>query len=186
MYAVTIPPFCLEEEMIWIQAAKSNPSKFGPLYSKYYKKIFTYIHQRVQDHDTSQDITSKVFIRAIQKINSFENKGYSFGSWLYRIAHNEICQEYRESKREKHIELSDGKINLLIADEFDIEKEERLQKLQKALGNVKVKYLKIIELRYFEELSFREIGIELKISENSAKVRCFRALEKLKEVYKKL
>ncbi len=183
MQTFTISNASLEEEYQWIVDAKLNPNKFGPLYKKYHAKIFNYIDRRIQNKDLSSDITSQVFINAIQRIKNYENKGYSFGAWLYRIAHNELCQEFRNVQKNKLVDLEEKHIDLLqFSDEIQ-DREERILLLRKALKKMKFKYLQIIELRYLDEFSFKEIGLQLNISENTAKVRCFRALEKLKEVY---
>jgi RNA polymerase sigma-70 factor (ECF subfamily) len=184
MHTLILSPANLHEEYEWVLEAQSNPKKFDPIYRKYYTKIFTYIDRRIQNKDLASDITSQVFIQAIQRIHSYEDKGYSFGSWLFRIAHNTVCQEFRDLKRSKVVDLEINQLFLVDGLDESADKEERLQTLALALKKMKRKHLEIIELRYFENLAFREIGLQLGISENTAKVRCFRALDKLKEIYK--
>ena len=184
MHTLILSPANLTMENQWVIDAQLNPKKFDPIYRKYYTKIFTYIDRRIQNKDLASDITSQVFIQAIQRIHSYEDKGYSFGSWLFRIAHNTLCQEFRDVKRSKVIDLEINQLVLVEGLEEINEKEERLRILEIALKKMKRKYLEIIELRYFDNLTFCEIGLHLGISENTAKVRCFRALDKLKEVYK--
>ena len=184
MHTLILSPANLHIEYQWVLEAKLNPKKFEPIYRKYYAKIFTYIDRRIQNKDLASDITSQVFIQAIQRIHSYEDKGYSFGSWLFRIAHNALCQEFRDVKKSKVVDLEINQLNLIDTLEDSNDKEERLQMLEIALKKMKKKHLEILELRYFENLAFREIGLHLGITENTAKVRCFRALDKLKEVYK--
>jgi RNA polymerase sigma-70 factor (ECF subfamily) len=174
----------LSIEYQWVLEAKLNPNKFDPIYRKYYTKIFRYIDRRIQNKDLSSDITSQVFMNAIQRIELYESKGYSFGSWLFRIAHNEMCQAYRNIQKNKIVDLELNQIQLIDFTDESSEREERVVLLQLALKKMKKKHFEIIELRYFENLSFKEIGGQLGISENTAKVRCFRALDKLKEIYK--
>ena len=184
MQTVSILLTSNEEEYQWIANAKLCPSNFAPLYQKYYRKIYNYIEKRMQNKDLSCDITSQVFSNALQRIHSYENKGYSFGAWLYKIAHNEMCQEYRNCQKNKLVDFDENLFKSMISHVENTELEDKLIFLESALKKVKRKYLQIIELRYFENLSFKEIGIQLEISENTAKVRCFRAIDKLKEVYK--
>lgn len=184
MQSLILTPANLQMEYQWVLEAQINPKKFDPIYRKYYTKIFNYIEHRIQNKDLASDITSQVFIQAIQRIHSYEDKGYSFGSWLFRIAHNALCQEFRDVKRSKVVDLEINQLFLVEGLDESEEKEERLQLLELALKKIKRKYLEIIELRYFENLTFCEIAMQLGISENTAKVRCFRALDKLKEVYK--
>ncbi len=184
MQAVSILLNSNEEEYQWIVNAKLCPTNFAPLYKKYYHKIFNYIEKRMQNKDLSSDIAAQVFSNALQRIHSFEYKGYSFGAWLYRIAHNEMCQEYRNFQKNKLIDFDENQCKSMIFQVENNELEDKLLLLESAMKKVKRNYLQIIELRYFENLSFKEIGIRLGISENTAKVRCFRAVDKLKEIYK--
>lgn len=184
MQSLILTPANLQMEYQWVLEAQINPKKFDPIYRKYHTKIFNYIEHRIQNKDLASDITSQVFIQAIQRIHSYEEKGYSFGSWLFRIAHNALCQEFRDVKRSKVVDLEINQLVLVEGLDESTEKEERLRILEIALKKMKRKYLEILELRYFENLTFCEIGLHLGISENTAKVRCFRALDKLKEVYK--
>lgn len=183
MQTVSILLTSNEEECQWIVNAKLSPSNFAPLYKKYYHKIYHYIDKRMQNKDLSSDITAQVFTNAIQRIHLYENKGFPFGAWLYKIAHNEMCQEYRNCQKNKLVDLEENQLKDKLVNSEKNELEDKLVLLEFALKKMKKKYLQIIELRYFENLSFKEIGLQLGISENTAKVRCFRAIDKLKVVY---
>ena len=169
------------DEHITIQRAKEINLEFAPLYCKYFTKISNYIFSKVKDRQLSEDITSQVFLKAITNIEKYESKGYSFGAWLYKIAHNELVQELRNQQKKHEIELSTVQLcDDTIGETYD---EIHIVHLEFALSKIKSKYLEIIRLRYYESYSFKEIGVLLGISENSAKVRCFRALEKLRIVF---
>ena len=75
MHTLILSPANLTMENQWVLEAKLNPKKFDPIYRKYYTKIFTYIDRRIQNKDLASDITSQVFIQAIQRIHSYEDKG---------------------------------------------------------------------------------------------------------------
>lgn len=171
----------LKQENDWVELAKNNPSNFAPLYNKYYKSIMRYIQSKVYDQQLTEDIVSQVFLKAILNIDRYTSKGYSFGAWLFKIAHNEIIQSYRSIKNES-IEDFDLLNRLKVESEDDFS-EFDLDHLKIALKSIRYKQLEIIQLRYFESLSFKEIAIQLNISETAAKVRCFRAIEKLRELF---
>ncbi|MGZ3901933.1 MAG: RNA polymerase sigma factor [Bacteroidia bacterium] len=61
----------LNEELIIIEAAKLNPERFAPLYNKYYKQIFNYLYQRMEDKDTAFDLTGQVFLKALTNLNTY-------------------------------------------------------------------------------------------------------------------
>lgn len=174
----------LQEEAIWVREAKENPEKFGPLYNKYYEQILRYVYQRMDDKDLALDVTSQVFIKALNNIHKYEFRGVPFSSWLYRIAKSELYQAYRDRKAERTVNIETMQIQEMIH-EFDGEDTEKNKKLLlNALKKLKEQDLQLIELRFFEQRSYREIGEILEIKENNAKVKAFRALEKLKKHFK--
>jgi RNA polymerase sigma-70 factor, ECF subfamily len=173
----------VSEELVWIQKAKEKPEYFSPLYKKYHAKIFNYVYKRMDCIDLASDITSQIFVKAMQHIDKYKDIGLPFASWLYRIAKSEVYQYFREHKNERCINIETVQI-VEIVEEFD-EKYSNLEKekLIKAISKLKEKDVQLIEMRYFEKRSHKEIGEILDITENNAKIKCFRALEKLKSHY---
>lgn len=177
----------LRQEQLWVIAAQSDPSKFEPLYRKYYSPILRYLQQRVQDTEIAHDLASQVFVKAIKNLKSFEYRGVPFGSWLYRIAKSELYQAFRDQKGAKTVRLDNYQIPTF--DELFVdpsESEVNRSKLLKALQLLKPDQLKLIELRFFEQMSFKEIADQLDLTENNAKVKTFRAVEKLRIHFMKI
>jgi RNA polymerase sigma-70 factor (ECF subfamily) len=173
----------IEEELTLIKKAQNDPRHFGPLYKKYHEQIFRYIYQRLDDQEVAFDITSQVFIKAMVNLNRFEYRGVPFSSWLYRIAKSELYQSFRDKKSERTINIENYQLYDIIED-FDEEQNEiNKNKLVAAIARLKDKDIQLIELRFFEKRSFREIGEILGITENNAKVKSFRAIEKLKTIF---
>lgn len=171
------------EELEWIQRAKQSPEHFAPLYKKYHEQIFRYVYQRMDDEDMAFDVTSQVFMKAIKNLHKYEFRGVPFASWLYRIAKSELYQAFRDSKADRVVNIDTIQIANLI-DEFDNEdNEENVQRLLNCLSQLKEDDMQLLELRFFEKRSFKEIGEILDITENNAKVKSFRALEKLKKLF---
>ena len=175
----------LQQELVWIQRAKGNPEHFGPLYKKYHEQIFRYIHQRMDDTELAFDVTSQVFLKALKNLHKYEFRGVPFGSWLYRIAKSELYQSFRDKKARRTVSID----KVIVADIFEEFEEsfndERKAELMQALRKINEKDLALIELRYFEKRSYREIGEIINVTENNAKVKTFRALQRLKKVYHK-
>lgn len=173
----------LEEELDWIQKAKKNPEYFGPLYKKYHEQIFRYVYQRMDDEELAFDITSQVFMKALKNIQRFEFRGVPFSSWLYRIAKSELYQAFRDKKAERTVNIDTTNLHRMMDEIQEDFSEENHQRLFKCLDQLKEQDLQLIEMRFFEKRSFREIGEILDITENNAKVKSFRALDKLKNLY---
>jgi RNA polymerase sigma-70 factor, ECF subfamily len=170
-------------EATWIAQAQADPRKFGPLYRKYYPEIHRYIKLRISDQEQAFDITSQVFLKAINKLNTFEFRGVPFGAWLYRIAKSELYQSFRDSKAHLMVNVESYQIFEAIEDaEFDHDPSDQKYLLH-CLSKLRASELRLIEMRFFEKLSFKEMSEELEIKENNAKVKTFRALEKLKSLF---
>jgi RNA polymerase sigma-70 factor (ECF subfamily) len=173
----------LQEEFNLIEKAKINPHFFGPIYDKYYNAIFRYIRKRVDEEESAQDITSSVFIKALCGLNKFEFRGVSFSSWLFRIAKSELYQSFRDKKAKNTIRIESTKIADNVEDFFDDQLEYNREKLLKSLSQLNENEIQLIEMRFFEKRSFKEIGEQLGITENNAKVKTFRSLNKLRKKF---
>jgi RNA polymerase sigma-70 factor (ECF subfamily) len=175
----------LSEELTIIEKAKRNPQFFAPLYNKYYEVIFRYIYKRVDEQESAYDITSCVFVKAMGALNKFEFRGVPFSSWLFRIAKSELYQSFRDQKARRTINIDSVTIVQMVDEICDDRSEENLEKLLKSLTLLKENELQLIEMRFFEKRSFREIGEIIGLTENNAKVKTFRALAKLKKKFNK-
>ncbi len=172
-----------QSEELLIQEAKKDPKKFKPLYEKYYKPIYRKILSRVQDKDLTADLTSNVFFKALQNLGQFKPKNGTLFPWLYRIAINECYEHFRKSGNKHFIEINSENFEA-IADEMATYGEEYRNVLKLALAKLKPKDLQIIELRFFESLSFKVIANILEITEGHSKVNLYRALDRLRKLMK--
>lgn len=174
-----------EIEKQLIEESKTNPQSFERLYIKYYEQILKFVYKRVESLDDTRDITSSVFIKALAAIPKYKDMGFPFSSWLYRIAINEINMFYRRSKKSRVISLSDHGFKNLANEASDVD-PEALMTLKKSLLHLSPDELFLIELRFFEDKAFAEIGVILDISEANAKIRTYRAVDKLRSIYAKV
>ena len=181
-------PSQIQDEQFQIRAAQKDINKFTPLYEKYYEPIFLFIHKRVMDEELTGELTSRVFYRCIKNIYKYEFTELPFSSWLYKIAHNEVLYHYKTSKNEfRYVSLNDSHIDLL-SEEITIlkttgEKGRLVSLLLEKLDEQEVQFL---ELRFFEERSFAEIGFMLNITANNAKIKTYRVIGKLKGLAKNI
>lgn len=171
----------LLDEQVIIEAAKQNPKRFGPIYDKYYKQIFGYVYQRMDCKDTAFDVTAQVFLKALTNLNRYEYKGVPFASWLFRIAHSEVMQLFRDQKNKRAINADVGDLKNIYEEVQEPFFEEYLPALQQMIKQLPEEDLQLIEMRFFEQRPFKEIAEILSITENNAKVRMYRVLERLKK-----
>ncbi len=168
-----------EEEKL-IGEAKRNPERFRVLYERYFKTIFLFIHRKVDDRETTADLTSQVFLKALLHLPGYQSQGLPFSSWLYRIATNEVMQYYRNTKHVRKILIDDEVLSRLHEETEEPEPEMLKTKLEAILPQLSLHEIQLIELRFYEAKSFREIGFILNITENTAKVRSHRVVEKIR------
>jgi RNA polymerase sigma-70 factor (ECF subfamily) len=172
----------LQLELQQIAAAKDNPARFNVLYDNYYKSIFVFIYHRTSNEELTADITSQVFLKALINIKKYEYKGVPFSAWLFRIAFNEVNMYFRKHKADRVVSLDQNGM-IQIAQETELnENAEIIQVMMSALKNLPADDIHLIELRYFEKLSFAEVGIILGITDNNAKVKVYRIIDKLKKI----
>jgi RNA polymerase sigma-70 factor (ECF subfamily) len=168
-------------ELTYIQKAKEDKKYFGVLYEKYYHQLFIFIFKKVQNEDHSGDICSKTFMKAMMNIDKYEDRGFPFSSWLYRIASNEVNLFFRAQKKGITIQINENQI-IAIAQEIDLDNnEEELHLILNKLQELPLEKSQLIEMRFFEERSFKEIGSIFGITEASAKMRVYRVIETLKK-----
>lgn len=171
----------LPNESTIIEQAKANPARFAPLYDHYYKQIFIFIFKKVRDEFTSEDIASRVFLKALINIKKYQDRGFPFSSWLYRIASNEVNMHYRRSNRVVEVEIMESDVITLMKEIEEGEEVDRQKVVMNCLGQLPLEVSHLIELRYFDQMSFKEMGDILGISHGNAKIRLYRALDKLKK-----
>lgn len=175
-----------------IQWAKVNPKAYGELYDVFYPKIFGYIYRITGDYTLAGDITSETFLKAYLAIGSFKWKGISISSWFFRIATNQLNQYFRKRRYTPRTMTDLG-----IFDDADwdrrqasceddiggrIDRFEEFEGVRRLLQRLPPVYQQVIALRYFEELSIREVAQILKKKEGTVKSLLSRGLEKLKKM----
>ncbi|HXA02098.1 MAG TPA: sigma-70 family RNA polymerase sigma factor [Cytophagaceae bacterium] len=174
----------IKNELAIITKAKVDPNRFSALYEKYYKQIFLFIHRRTDDEDNTADLTSQVFLKAILNLPKYEYKGVPFSAWLYRIASNEVNQYFRQAKTTRAISIEEEGLSRLMGElnEEPEEQHEKEQIIMESLNHLTKEEIQYLELRFFEDKSFREIGYILLVTENNAKVRTYRIIDKIKKM----
>lgn len=167
-----------------VESAKNDRRNFRPLYNRHYREIFCFILNKTNDNELTADLCSQVFLKALENIHSFQYRGLPFSSWLYRIAINECNQYFRKNARLRHVILDEEFIDILFVEleEDNADHDHQLLKLKSAIQHLKSDDLTVIELRFFDQKPYKEIGQILDITENNAKVKLYRALDRLRKL----
>jgi len=182
----TVTQQAMEDEWLEVQAAQQNPATFRVLYNRYYEPIFRFVFKRTVDEVLAADLTSQVFLKAMQKIDKYVFKGVPFSAWLFRIASNEIAQHFRKQNKNRVVALEERTAQNL-EDEFE-DKEDleiNISLLKGLIQDLKPEEVELLELRFFEKRPFKEVADILDITENNAKVKIYRLLQKMKKRFVK-
>jgi len=168
------------------EAIAGDLDKFGVLYQRYKMPLYSYFFKLTGGHgQSSEDLVHNVFYRVLKYRNQYKGEG-SFAGWLFTIAHNVGIDFHKNEKNEKfqHIEIKD--VHSWTEESHDLENEERSRLLLKALSGLKTTDREILILSKQDCLKYKEIAEILKCNENAVKIKIFRALKRLKDIYLKL
>lgn len=169
-----------DKELDLIKASQKNLRHFGPLYDRYYSAIFRFIFKRVSSKDQTADLAQQVFLKAMMNIKNYQDRGFPFSAWLYRIAINEVNMFYRKKKKNVHVSITGMEIGEMIQEMESGEDEVKLQSVVMSLNDLPEEKTQLIDLRFFEKCSYREIGEIYGITEANAKMRVRRTLQQIK------
>ena len=165
-----------------IALAQKDSKYFGTLYDNYFDQIFRFVFKRLGGKEaTAGDLTQQTFIKAMANITKYEDRGFPFSSWLYRIAQNEVSMFFRNQKKTYAVSIDENQLSDM-ANEAEIEgymSIEQQEKLIELMNGMDPEQLDLIELRFFQGFSFKQIADIYNISEANAKMRTYRILERL-------
>lgn len=175
----------IQLEMELVRAAINNPRDFEPLYTAYYKRIVAYVYHRVENKEEAFEITAQVFYKALDNLSKYKDRGLPFSAWLFRIASNELNDRFRKNKTGRIITLDDDGFTELQS-QVELTSDHLDGHLFVALQELDEEEMELIDMRFFEKRSFKEICGILNIKESSCKMKVYRILEKLKTKLKHL
>lgn len=163
-----------------LELARKDPKAFRYFYDAYYKEVFLFIYRRTDDESLSADISQQVFLKAMQNLHQYKDRGLTMLSWLLRIALNELAQHFRDSKKMRVVCVEQTGIEE-IWDADDAQLIEKREVVFNTLKSLPSDDLEMIEMRFFEKRSFKEIGEIKNITENHAKIKLHRLLDKIRK-----
>ena len=169
-----------------IALAQKKKRYFGVLYDRYFDQIFRFVFKRLGgNEEVAGDLTQQAFIKAMANLEKYEDRGLPFSSWLYRIAQNEVSMFFRQQKKNYSVSIDGGRLMDMageanLTNHMSMDDQERLIE---AINGLKQEHQDLIELRFFQELSFKEIAEIYDITEANAKMRTYRILEKIGKMW---
>lgn len=169
-----------------VERAKADGEAFGVLYERYVKKIYQYMYYRTGNERDAEDLTARVFQRALAHLQSYTNRGLPFSAWLYRIAHNLVANWHRDQGRRKVLPLEQAALHDLRPlrselPEVMTETREEQEALRQAIRRLPAERQELLILKFVERLSNAEIGAVMNRSEGAIKSLYHRTLLTLRD-----
>ena len=164
------------DEQRLVEAAQKDPSRFAELYENNFERVYAFVASRIYDRDAAQDVTAEVFHQALANLGQFEWRGAPFSAWLFRIAANAIMDRRKNAAREQGKPAPEADA----VDAGDHEVVERRAALFSLVSQLPEDQRRVLEMRFAEERSIREIARELGRSEGAIKQLQFRAVQTLR------
>jgi len=171
-----------------LNAKKGEESAYTLLLNTFWKDVYRFQLSKTDDEDEAEDITIKTFAKAFDKISTF-NDDYKFKTWLISISKNIYIDHLRKQKTVT-VSLSKENDAYKVKDDepTPVDKliiEQNLAQLLGYIKQLKPHYQEIIHLRFFKELSYKEIAMSSNEPMNNVKVKLLRAKKLLAEIIKK-
>jgi RNA polymerase sigma-70 factor, ECF subfamily len=169
-------------EQSLVERAKISTDAFSQLYDLYFSKIFRYISWRVGNRNDAEDLVSDIFIKALDKINTFKwRSGATFSSWIFRIAHNALIDYYRSSSNKTFVNIDDMpeiEANEILPDE-KYDRKLLFNKFYNIIQELPERQAEIITMRFFSGMQNKEIAKVLNIKERSVASSLCRGLQEM-------
>lgn len=167
-----------------VMAAKTDSDSFAQLYDYYFPKVYAFVASKIRHQENAEDLVSDIFFKMLKALPNFEWRDLPFGAWVFRIARNRINDHLRELYTKQNVDLENVKESCLEKEtdspQHKAKQSELHTKVAEFIQKLPTREADVIKLKFFSELSNKEIAQALDISESNVGVIIFRTLKLLK------
>jgi RNA polymerase sigma-70 factor (ECF subfamily) len=167
------------------KAVNGDYEAFGELYQENIQKIYNYIYYRTGNKADAEDLTARVFQRALKHIGTYQKTDVPFSAWLYRIAHNLVANFYRDTNRKREVPIEEQEYKLPQPEHLEtrIIKNEQVENLLTVIRKLPADRQLVIILKFVDDMPNMEIAKILDRSEGAIKSLYHRTLLELRNTY---
>lgn len=178
----------LSDEVVLIMAAQGDGDAFGVIYERYVGRIYNYIYYRTGNVADAEDLTARVFYRAIRHIGNYKDRGLPISAWLYRIAHNLVANWHRDNSRRKEIPLEENLFGGANGrhPEYELLETENQELLLHVIRQLPPDRQQLLILKFVEHMPNAEIGKIMGRTEGAVKSLYHRTLISLRKEYDRI
>jgi RNA polymerase sigma-70 factor (ECF subfamily) len=177
----------ITDNALMIKVKEGDLDKLGLLFERYKKPLYGFFYGLNRDAEISEDLVQNVFLRILKYRYLFRGEG-DFRTWMFHIARNVNNDHFRKNKlnAKDSLEAWQDRLGSDQNRSTEIQQDEEMQILSMAMDRLPEDKREILLLSKYQDKKYKEIGEIIGCSEGAVKVKVFRALQELKEVYKKL
>jgi RNA polymerase sigma-70 factor (ECF subfamily) len=171
-----------EESSLVARAKEGDETAISQLYRQYAPGIYGYIACRVRDPAAVDDLTSEVFLRALEGLAQFEYRGIAISAWLYRIAHDRMADHFRRQARRPTISLEDEFLPAQDGIDQEVDARLRVEQVGKTIERLTAEQHQVILLRFVAGFTLKEVAYVMDRSTGAIKMLQLRALTRLRQL----
>ena len=164
------------------EARGSNEARLASLYNDYYDKITRYALVHIGDRTEAEDIAGEVFLKALQSLGAYKERGIPMQAWLFRIAHNLVVDHLRKTAKRKTIPIDSVQVETDVNPVTTAEQNIEVERVTKAMEQLSQKQREVLGLRFFGGLTSKETGSILNKSDGAVRETQRAAMEKLRKL----
>jgi RNA polymerase sigma factor (sigma-70 family) len=168
---------------VMLAVRDGDVEKLGLLFEKHNKHLYNFFLRQTGKDQESEDLTQEVFFRMLKYRHTYKDEG-NFMVWMFKIAYNARNDYY---KKHKQFDNLDDEIDTLASNDplpdKVTEKKSDVEFLEKALNALPLKKKELILMSRYENIGYKEIGSIIGCTEGAVKVRMYRAMKELTDIY---
>ena len=163
-----------------IDEQREKESRLATLYEEYFDRIAHYIYVRIGDRNEAEDLAGNVFLKALESLKSYKERGIPMQAWLFKIAHNASVDHLRKKGRVTSVPIEEVTIMAREDPAAVAETNLEMEKVREAMQKLTPDQREVVQLRFFGGLSSKEVGAILRKSDGAVREMQRAAVEKLR------
>lgn len=169
------------------QAKANNQQAFNAIFDMLWDDVYSFILKKTASHQVAEELSLVTFTKGFDRLHTYDVK-YSFKTWLLTIAKNKHIDFMRRNKKNSEINIevfeknaNSQLLNAMLSPEELLIKRQSLDALLMQIKSLNREYQTILKLRYFEDLTYKQMSVKLDLPINTVKVKLFRAKKMLSQ-----
>ena len=163
-----------------IDEQREKENRLASLCDEYFERIAHYIYVRLGDRNEAEDLAGDVFLKALESLKSYKERGIPMQAWLFRIAHNVLVDRLRKKARTATVPIDDVTIAAGEDPVTAAEKNIEMERVNEAMQKLTPEQREVVRLRFFGGLSSKEVGAILSKSDGAVREMQRAAIQKLR------